>query len=496
MKQIKNTPWFLILLVLFFVVHGSVENFGFIYFTEVVKIGFTILGVVLLFFLITRIFIKNKIHAALVVFFISAWILFFGAIFDFVKAIHFLHFLHSYTIFVPFMFITFVAFILFIRKRTALQNKLCFYLNVLLLIYCVYDIAVLSIKAVATNKQNIAGTIHFDTALVKAKPNVYLLLFDEYPGYKSLKDSFAFANDSLYHFFENKGFTMLPTFSNYNMTYYSMSSMLNMQYIDKPFVPLSNTYENDQQRIKEIKNAAVVKCFTGMGYRFVNYSIFDIADQPSDKNNSFVVSQATLLTNKIFFNKILKDIGWHFISGKYGIPFIKNIYMEDDRHNKYVEEKLTADKPVAPSSPQFLYAHLLIPHPPMFCDSMGNYLPVEQIFDPQTSANKPFFLSYIKYANKKMESMVNAIIKNDPSAIVMVMSDHGYRDYNIGDRTEPLHFNNICAVRFPNNNYGVHQKESRSNVNVFPYLFNCQFNQKIPYLADSSIFLRDKKIEE
>jgi hypothetical protein len=494
MKQLKNTPWFLFLLVLFFVVHGTVENFGFIYFSEVIKIAGMILGLVLVFFLITRLIVKNTIHAALIVFFISAWLLFFGAIFDWAKSIQFLSWLHSYSIFVPFMLLTIVAFIILIRKQTALQNKLCFYLNVLLLIYCVYDLSVLTLKSTSRNKTTASRSINFDNSAVKTKPNIYLLLFDGYPGYKSLKDSFAFANDSLYHFLEQKQFKILPVFSNYNMTYYSMSSMLNMQYIDKSYTPLANTAENDQERIKEIKNAAVVSRLKAIGYHFTNYSIFDIADKPSVKGNSFVVSQATLLTNKIFFNKILKDIGWHFIFGKYRIPFIEKLYRGDERNNQFIEEQLTKNDSADVSAPRFVYAHLLMPHPPFFCDSMGNKLPAELVFDPKQQANKSAFLSYLKYSNKKLEAMVAAIAKTDPGAIIIVMSDHGYRDYDIGDRIEPLHFDNICAVRFPTSNYAV--QPPLSNINLFPYIFNSAFNQKIPYLADSTIFLRDIKIAQ
>lgn len=43
MKQLKHTPYFPFLLVLFFILHGTVENFGFIYFDEVIKTGFIIL---------------------------------------------------------------------------------------------------------------------------------------------------------------------------------------------------------------------------------------------------------------------------------------------------------------------------------------------------------------------------------------------------------------------------------------------------------------------
>ncbi|MCW3090756.1 MAG: hypothetical protein JWP81_1825 [Ferruginibacter sp.] len=495
MKALKTIPFFPFLLVAFFILHGTVENFGFIYPREILKIGFTIICCVTLFFLIIQLVVKNGMHAALICFFVSCWILFFGAIFDWVRSIHFLQWLHSYTSFIPFMLCTIFLLILLIRGRPVLQSKLGFYLNVLLFIYCGYDLGNVIVKSIKPADTGTYKAINFNRSLAKNKPNVYLLLFDEYPGYKSLKDSFAFSNDSLYHFLASKDFTMLPLFSNYNMTYYSMASMLNMQYIDKPFQPLQNTMEDDQLRIMEIKNAQAIRYFKSMGYSFTNYSIFDVLDQPSVKDNSFVISQATLLTHKIFFNKILHDLGWHFISGKYRIAWIEHIYMQEDRNNQWIEKKLAKVNPADNVHPRFVYAHFNMPHPPIFYDSAGNYLPAAQIFDPASYFNKPTFLSYLKFANKQIEHIVDGLCKNDKNAIVIVMSDHGYRGYNNPQVIEPLHFDNICAVRFPDKNY-LPIGEKWSNVNFFRYLFNCEFQQSIPYLHDYSIFLKDKAIAQ
>ncbi len=494
MKILKSTPVFLFLLPLFFCIHGTVENYDYIYFKEIARVGFAILIGITVFYLVTKFFVKDTIHAALITFFICIWILFFGAIFDFVRGIKFISFLHSYTVFVPFMLCAFIGFVFFIRKKIALQKTLCYYLNILLLLYCLYDFASLIFISSKPNKQFAATAINFDSTLVKAKPNVYFMIFDEYPGYKSLKDSFAFANDSLYNFLEHKDFKILPTFSNYNMTFYSMASMLNMHYIDKPFIPLQNTFNDDQDRIKEVKNAQAIQYFESMGYSFTNYSIFDILDQPSIKGNSFVVSQATLLTHKIFFNRMIKDIGWHFIKGKNKISFIENIYMKDKRNNAFIEKQLLETNPVK-GSPHFIYAHFNMPHVPFFYDSIGNPLSNATIFDESLHGDKSLTLSYLKYVNIKIINLVDVISQKDSNAIIIVMSDHGWRGYNTGGVITSLYFDNICAVRFPNHNY-LPMEENWSNVNFFRYLFNAQFNQNIPYLKDSSIFLRDLKIAQ
>jgi Sulfatase len=492
MKIFKSTSIYLFLLPIFFSLHGALENYEYIYFKEIAKVGVVILIAIVLLYFVLFFFIKDAIHTALITFFISSWVLFFGAIFDMVKSIKLIYFLHSYTVFVPFMFCSIIGFVFFIRKKKILQKKLCYYLNILLLLYCLYDFASLIFIASKTKKQFVSTAINFDTTLIKVKPNVYFLIFDEYPGYKSLKDSFAFANDDLYQFLQSKNFKILPTFSNYNMTFYSMASILNMNYINKPYIALQNTFNDDQDRIKELKNAQVVQYFKSIGYSFTNYSIFDILDQPSVKGNSFVVSQATLLTHKIFFNRMLKDIGWHFITGKNKIAFIENIYMKDKRNNAFIEKQLLETNPVK-SSPQFIYAHFNMPHTPFFYDSLGNPLANATIFNESLHGDKSLTLSYLKYANTKIKNLVEVICKKDSNAIIVVMSDHGWRGYKTKGVITPLYFNNICAVRFPNKNY-LPMKESWSNVNFFRYLFNAQFNQKIPYLSDSSIFLKDVRV--
>ncbi len=492
MDTLKNKPWFVFLLVLFFILHGTVENFGYIYFIEIIKVGGVILASVAVFFLVTKFIVKNVIYAALICFFISVWMLFFGAIFDWVKTVSFFSWLHSYTIFIPFMFFTIIVFVISIRRKITLQNKLAYYLNVLLLIYCLFDFGSLIFKLAQPQKSVAIKNVHFDTSLVREKPNVYFLLFDEYPGYKSLKDSFSFLNDDLYHHLQNNGFEFLPTFSNYNKTYYSMSSMLNMQYIDKPYDPLSNTFFNDQERINEIKKSKVIEYFTSLGYSFKNYSIFDILDQPAIKGNSFVVSQATLLTHKIFFHKLLNDIGWHFVTGKNKINFLEHFFLRDKRNNILFEKKVIESSKLSETQPKFAYAHFLMPHSPSMFDSVGNPLSNAQIFNFSLQYDKGLFLSYLKYVNKKIKIITDEISMNDPKAIIVVMSDHGWRHYQNEAANISLHFNNICAVHFPNKNY-LPMKNEWSNVNFFRYLFNSQFNQKISYLADSSIFLVDKK---
>ncbi len=82
MKRFKKIPFFLFLLPLFFCLHGTVENYGYLQTDEVFWIGVVITACMAAFFLIIVAIIKNYIISALISFFISVWYLFFGALHD------------------------------------------------------------------------------------------------------------------------------------------------------------------------------------------------------------------------------------------------------------------------------------------------------------------------------------------------------------------------------------------------------------------------------
>ncbi|MBK8495855.1 MAG: hypothetical protein IPL50_13200 [Chitinophagaceae bacterium] len=45
--------------------------------------------------------------------------------------------------------------------------------------------------------------------------------------------------------------------------------------------------------------------------------------------------------------------------------------------------------------------------------------------------------------------MVEDIAGKDPGAIMIIMSDHGFKNYSNRQLYEPLNFDNICAIRYP-----------------------------------------------
>ena len=169
MQSLKKIPFFLLLLVLFFCLHGSMENYGFIGLTDVMLLGLIIAGSVLVLFLIFLLFTRNYLFASLISFFIASWYLFFGAIHDWIKSVSFLSFLHSYSVILPLVLVVTVAWVIYLRRHKTAHSSWTFYLNLLLLVYCCIDGFRMVQKYLAPVKKTIAP-VAFDLSKVKTKP--------------------------------------------------------------------------------------------------------------------------------------------------------------------------------------------------------------------------------------------------------------------------------------------------------------------------------------
>ena len=492
MNALKKIPFFLPLLAVFFCLHGSAENFGSLTVREVAVTGISVLIAIVIFFGAVWLFVKNMLFAALISFFISIWFFFFGAIHDFVRGVSFLKRISSYTVIIPLLIIATFLWIIYLAKNRQGWIKLCLYLNILLLLYCVIDLGRLSYKAATVNTA--ANETAFDYSAVKQKPDVFLLLFDGYPGQKSLADSFHFNNQQLYDFLAADSFRSLRVSSNYNLTLFSMSSLLNMKYLKKDFDPDAVAQPDFQKRQNEINDAAVFSVFQKMGYEVKNNSIFDVKDKPGVFDvNGFILGHNQLLTDKIILNRINRDFGTKLPKAIIKlIPFLKDQTAEAHKEDNLIIaqrlENITAEKE---DKPVFCYSHFLLPHGPYYFDSTGKRTDPAVNTAPLAWMNRDNFISYLKYGNSVAEKMISNIRQKKPGAIIIFMSDHGFREYLEDNSVQPCHFNNICNIFFPNGRYGS-SDQGITNVNLFRYLFNTQFGQQFRYLPDSSLALKLK----
>jgi hypothetical protein len=222
------------------------------------------------------------------------------------------------------------------------------------------------------------------------------------------------------------------------------------------------------------------------GYDLYNYSIFDIAEQPSRFNPELFSFKLKLITSKTLLNRMEKDLLWILqlkVGGKVDWlgKSLQNKFKTGNKNIMQLTRELTEKK----GPPKFVYAHFMMPHEPFLFDSTGADMNLN-VFDKTTDRkqlNKAYF-QYLVYTNKVMSGLVSELQqKTGGQAVIILMSDHGYRKLFVeGETVVPV--NNFNAVYIPNGNYQYYY-DSISNVNQFRAMFNSLFDVKLPRLTDS-----------
>jgi sulfatase-like protein len=494
-KILQQTPLFLFLVPVFFILHGYAENFGNITIGNCLLLTVTYTGAAALLYFIFLFFLKNYLKAALMAAYLFSFYCFYGAIHDFLKA----HtgFLYKYSVLLSSFFIGIIALFIFLKKTKHVFFRTTLFLNILMLAYIVFDTGNVLWKSLnpGPNRLSVysfAKDNTYGTCKECPKPDIYFLLFDEYASSLSLKQKYNYDNSGLDTFLRQSGFSIqVNSHSNYNFTPFSMSSILNMSYING-IDPEAITADDYAYCTNLIRDNEVIKFLAYQGYDIVNYSVFDLAGNPSRVDQSFLPLKTKLITDRTLFAYLRKDIGWMLYTGRFELKFLtaNTLYKQVNNNNKFID-LVKKESAVKSAKPRFVYVHLYMPHAPYFFDKNNNLKDGPTVYREYKELNLQPYLDYIPYTNSRAKELISTIKQNtDGNAVIIFMGDHGFR-YRTTVEHPDNYFQNQNAIYFPDKDYHL-LKDSVSGVNQFRIVFNKLFNQDIPVLKDSTVFLKDK----
>lgn len=495
MRIIQKYPLYLFLLPIFFVLHGFVENYGFI---EVKEAAILLLSYIFLALSISGfsyLFFKNWNRAALITVFWMSFFFFFGALHEFLKEHSPIAFITRYSFLLSSALIVLFFLFIFFKRSTKPFQRFSIYLNALFIIYILVDLGTVVWKANRNDNKMLsvygAATANnytkCDTCL---RPDIFFLLYDEYGGSASLKEQYGYENN-LDSFLLNKGFSIQKhSRSNYSFTPFSMSSILNMSYISGIINPNAVSADDYANCNLLIRDNEVIKFLDVQGYEIINYSVFDLAGNPSRVDQSFLPLKTKLISDRTLFAHMNKDIGWLLITRFPFNLFSKNYFLKHRKNNEEFQSLTTAEAIRKSSKPKFIYTHFYMPHPPYFYDKNGRLKDQAIVFQEYKTNPPASYLEYVTYCNSKIRELIDTIQKNSPQAVILIMSDHGYREAK--SQKTKYFFQNMNAAYFPDHKYDKFY-DSVSAVNEFRIVLNKYFNAGFPLLADSTVLLIDKK---
>jgi hypothetical protein len=357
-------------------------------------------------------------------------------------------------------------------------------------------------------------SFQYDSAQRLPHPDIYFLLFDEYQGNAGLQNQFHFDNAGLIKALKSDSF-YIPAYarSNYNFTFFSMPSIFNMSYIQGDIQGSSDLEKTLKMTsgVRLIEQASLFKFLQNNGYTIVNLSPFTLESpehrtpQSGDRISQFqsITAEKDLITSQTIFYGLTNKFAW-LIDNKAWLDFTNPMDYNNRYYNQYVQDHLLASLPnhatqspsdhqspssqhsfpnhePQPATPTFTYAHFFMPHSPYEKDSSGRDIPFKYLMqDHPADIGNGLYLGYLKYCNTALIGMVSKIIKADPQAVIIVMSDHGLRNGS------PMQFNNLCSIRVPGGDYS-RWPDTVDAVNVFRILLNARFGQRLDYLPYRSV---------
>lgn len=313
-----------------------------------------------------------------------------------------------------------------------------------LLIIPVYQLVTYEIRANSTENGVAQGKAAASAEGVKLQadvlPDVYIIILDAHLRSDVLETTFDLNNADFIEKLTKMGFYVPPcSMSNYAYTPLSMSSFLNMQYlqdISADFAP-PNTDANPLYAL--IEHNEVRKNLESLGY-----STYSLASYQriawTDADHYYPLDSASLLSTEeriVFskFERMLFDTTLVRILTDYkgGVTTSDKIPLNYP-YADHVRQQWTILKELkeisALQGPKLVWAHLTMPHAPYVFYPDGSLIPDPPELPWVVPLPWDEYLQYyswgVQYADNAILPVLDAIIKNsDTPPIIVVTGDHG-----------------------------------------------------------------------
>jgi hypothetical protein len=496
--------FYLVFFPLFFVLHGYNENFGVIslgiiaeLFIKYVLVTFvTLLGALLI--------LKRADKAFLFAFAALCFYFFFGSFHQLLISGLNAKRLSSYSVLLPSIFLI-LGSMLFVLKKSKQQFLLAVsYLKWLLVAFVLFESSVFLYHTLEPKKMVgapeslpliTAGPSNTD------KPDIFFIVFDGYTSSDCLKNEFDFDNSSLDSLLvAHRFFISRSSKSNYNLTPFSVGSVLNCSYLKVDSQQQVISQKDLLSGVITVKNNWVIPFFQKQGYTIKNFGVFDFnsvrtTTYPFFAREYFIAS----IDDQTLLSSVMRDIGWNFqikdfLKGTFRIPESYKRAKEKYLHRNEINyDHLIDELQTIGSSPKFVYCHIMLPHEPYFLNSDGSKVSDTAII-LQRIDDRRGYLGQVAYSNLLLSKIIKlSDVNSKRKKVVIIMGDHGFRSYP--DKSyRPKTFLNLNCIYTTDGEFNLY--DGISPVNTFRFILHKYFNQPLSFLRDSSIYLVDPKYEK
>ena len=333
----------------------------------------------------------------------------------------------------------------------------------------------------------------------KRFPDIYYIILDGYARSDVLREIYQVDNKVFMDYLKQKGFFVAEkSCSNYGQTLLSLASTMNYKYLDEQDGINSRTNDS-YPLVKMIEQSRLIRVIKRFGYRSVGLV-------PGVNELELIHFDITIL-NRFelgeFNNALLETTPISMVLNKY-----TKLYNPFQNHRKRVLYSFDHMDKISETidGPVFIYAHILIPHPPFVFGPNGEEVPNSRTFS-QSLWDGNYFIEaggsreeYVKkyrdqilYTTKKIQETLDRIIRKAAKPTVIILqADHGPGSMLDLKNPEKTNFKERFAILnayyFSDRPAGRFLYDSISPVNSFRVLLNVYFKAGFKLLNDKSFF--------
>jgi hypothetical protein len=325
--------------------------------------------------------------------------------------------------FFPFWLLIFSVLVFILIKIKININPFIKFINYLFLVLVSSVLLSISIGVYSLNsdelpiEDNYKKSIHFSdsnssqrTIDISNYPDIYYIVLDGYAALDTMKDIYNYDNSIFYDSLRNRGFFVADkSTTNHSYTYLSLSSTLNMMYMD-----WMSSDNGKKIKLKEIGDTIadnkVAKILKSNGYKYITFdSGYSTSSRSSISDQH--ISCATLSEfDRILIKSTILD------------PFFLYGGVRD-----LILCQFSSLASVTVDSPSFLFSHIIAPHPPFVFDEDGGSVGMNSGLNPWS--NQRQYTQQLKFVNNKVLEVIDKIKdkykKNKGDFIMIIQSDHG-----------------------------------------------------------------------
>jgi len=328
-------------------------------------------------------------------------------------------------------------------------------------------------------------------------PDIYYIVLDGYARSDVLKELYQYDNSQFLKQLEERGFFVADaSFANYAQTFLSLSSTLNLSYLEAHEPCSQGGRLAMNQVIAQIKQCELLRVLKGFHYRFIAFPSGFVGTEfrHADQYLSPILAP-TFLQYYAMRMTALSPLAETLFPG-----FINHFHRKLVLHNFEKLASITREGP-----PIFVFCHLMSPHPPFVFDEKG--APVDQP-DPEIAFSDGSHFHYmdkarqtyytqgyrrqVGFTEKKIIELLDSITPvSSRSLIIVLQADHGPGSLLDWLNAENVNFSERMGIL---NAYYVPEQCRHllhvdiSPVNTFRLVLQCCHGINIDLLPDKSYF--------